>query len=104
MLLQGTHVPRNPSKALTYFQRALDRGVAASANALGVMHAVGVGVPASMAVARSWFEQGANMSSSEAYFNLGTIYLHGEGCLSLSLLLLLLLLSLLLIIGFLLVT
>jgi hypothetical protein len=22
MLLQGTHVPRNPSKALTYFQRA----------------------------------------------------------------------------------
>lgn len=78
MLLQGGHVQRNPSKALTYFQRALDRGVAAAANALGVMHAVGVGVPASMAAARSWFEQGANMSSSEAYFNLGTIYLHGE--------------------------
>jgi TPR repeat protein len=79
MLLQGTHVQRNPSKALTYFQRALDRGVAASANALGVMHAVGLGVPASMVVARSWFEQGANMSSSGAFYNLGTIYLHGKG-------------------------
>lgn len=47
--------------------------------ALGEMHAVCVGVPASMAAARSWFEQGANMSSSEAYLNLGTIYLHGAG-------------------------
>lgn len=78
MYLKGWYVARDPHQALQYFKRALERGVGAAANAIGVLAAHGEGMPADMYAAARWFEKGANMSDPDSIYNLGTLYLHGE--------------------------
>lgn len=78
MYLKGWYVARDPHQALQYFKRALERGVGAAANAIGVLAAHGEGMPADMNAAARWFEKGANMSDPDSIYNLGTLYLHGE--------------------------
>ncbi len=78
MDLKGWYVARDPHQALQYFKRALERGVGAAANAIGVLAAHGEALPADFTAAAQWFEKGANMSDTDSIFNLGTLYLHGR--------------------------
>jgi TPR repeat protein len=78
MYLKGWHVARNSVQALRYFRRALERGVGAAANAIGVLTARGDTFPADYQNAARWFEKGANMSDPDSIYNLGSLYLHGE--------------------------
>lgn len=78
MYLKGWYVAKDPGQALQYFGRALERGVGAAANAIGVLTAYGQAMPADHHAAARWFERGANMSDPDSIYNLGTMYLHGE--------------------------
>lgn len=78
MHLKGWVVPRDPSQALQYFKRALERGVGPAANAIGVLAAQGEGMGVDYVTAARWFEKGANMSDADSMYNLGTLYLDGE--------------------------
>jgi TPR repeat protein len=92
-------VRRDPAAALQLFKRALERGVGAAANGIGVLAyngavgalasaaAAGEGADAAAAEAAEgyasalrWFERGANMSDADSTYNLGTMYLHGVWC------------------------
>jgi TPR repeat protein len=77
MYLKGWYVARDPRQALHYFKRALERGVGAAANAIGVLAAHGEALPGDFTAAARWFEKGANMSDTDSIFNMGTLYLHG---------------------------
>lgn len=80
MYYRGWYVARDPARALQYFKKALDRGVGAAANAIGVFAAHGVTMPADFSVAAKWFAKGSNMSDCDSIYNLGTLYLHGTCC------------------------
>lgn len=78
MYLRGWYVERDPLQALQYFKRALERGVGAAANAIGVLAYNGEAMPADNVAAARWFEKGANMSDPDSIYNLGSLYLYGE--------------------------
>lgn len=77
MYLRGLYVTRDPLQALQYFKRALERGVGAAANAIGVLAAHGEAMPTDYTAAARWFEKGANMSDPDSIYNLGSLYIHG---------------------------
>jgi len=79
MYLKGWYVKQDYMQALQYFKRALERGVGAAANAIGVLAATSTdALPPDYNAAARWFEKGANMSDPDSIYNMGSLYLHGK--------------------------
>lgn len=66
-------------EALTQYEAQAAEGDAASANQIGVLYFVGLGVQADHAQAFEWFEQAALAGHAEAQRNVGMMYLNGYG-------------------------
>lgn len=61
MLYTGTGCLRDYGAALRYYVRAAHAGEATSANAAGLMHELGRGVPRNLEVANFWYQKAATL-------------------------------------------
>ena len=57
---------------------AVDNNPGAQYN-LGVYYEKGLGVPADLAMARSWYQKAADQGHFKAQFNLGVMHMQGDG-------------------------
>jgi TPR repeat protein len=77
---RGTGAPRDPVKAMEWYQKAAAQRHAEAQNSLGEMYAYGDdGVAKDVAKAAEWFQRAAAQGSASGQFNLGRIYYNGSG-------------------------
>ena len=79
MYAEGQGVPQDDAKAVTWYKKAAQQGLAEAQNNLGVMYNNGQGVPQDHATAVTWFTKAAEQGLAEAQFNLGNMYYKGRG-------------------------
>ncbi|KAF0717962.1 Aste57867_1988 [Aphanomyces stellatus] len=72
-------VTQDVAKAATYFLKAHELGMTASAANLGHMYSRGVGVPLDHAKAFTYFQEAAHEGNAAAQNGLATLYLRGHG-------------------------
>ncbi|KAH3756074.1 sel1 repeat family protein [Pelomyxa schiedti] len=77
--LTGTGVDRDPSKAVSLFQKAVDAGNASAMNSLGWCYEKGNGVGEDMNEAVSLYRRAADAGNANAMNNLGMCYQNGNG-------------------------
>jgi TPR repeat protein len=70
----GLGVKQDTSKAREWFEKAADKGDAASMGALGLLYA-----PTNSAKAREWFEKGTDKDDAVSMVALGRLYVAGQG-------------------------
>ncbi|CAJ0786108.1 hypothetical protein R77555_01426 [Ralstonia mannitolilytica] len=79
-LLLGTGgVARDYPRALQLLRQSADKGDAAAAYYLGLMHRSGYGTPVDPAQAARWFDRAAHQGVPSAMFMLANAYREGEG-------------------------
>ena len=61
------------------YRKAAEQGYAEAQNELGVMHAIGDGVPKDDVQAAKWYRLAAEQGLPKAQFNLGGMYAIGDG-------------------------
>ena len=76
---RGSGVQRDQQQALTFCQRAADRGSTWAMNRLGYMYSWGVAVPRDQQKAFDWMMKAAVAGYPVAQRNIGLRYLHGNG-------------------------
>lgn len=69
----------NYTTAVTYFQKAADKGIVDAFNRLGVFYYNGLGIPKDESKASDYFLQAAEHNHIKAIFNLIYCYTHGKG-------------------------
>ena len=69
----------NVKEALSWFQRAAQRGYAPAQVNLAVMYSNGWGTPVDYGAALRWLHAAADQGFARAYYNLGILYLEGQG-------------------------
>ena len=75
----GHGVPQDYAKALGWFERAANLGLAEAMNAIGILYQSGQGVPQDYGKAREWFERAAAKGDAGGMNNLGHLYANGQG-------------------------
>ncbi|MEE8544981.1 MAG: tetratricopeptide repeat protein, partial [Alphaproteobacteria bacterium] len=65
--------------ALREYRLAAEQGDASAQNNLGVMYAMGRGVPQDSALAAQWYRRAAEQGDARAQYNLGFMYADGRG-------------------------
>lgn len=76
---QGRGVPRDPAKAVYWFERAADGGLDRAMLNLAAMYLSGDGVKRDDTLAARWLARAAEMGSPIAAYNLGLLYEAGRG-------------------------
>ena len=79
MYNDGLDVPVDYEKAIKWYTKAAEQGLADAQNNLGCMYVKGEGVPVDYVAARRWFTKAAEQSLAESQYNLGRIYHLGKG-------------------------
>ena len=79
MYENGRGVSRDYAKALTFYRKAADQGLASAEYNLGLMFDKGRGVQQDYAEAVRWYRKSANQGNTRAQLNLGVKYAEGEG-------------------------
>lgn len=74
----GQGVEQSDEKALYWFQRAADAGLANAQYYLGVMYATGSGTDVDHAAAARWLLAAAEQGDPRAQFGLGSLYLRSD--------------------------
>lgn len=77
--LLGQGGPQDDAKAVRWFRKAVDAGIAAAMFNLGIMYAKGQGVPQDDAEAVRWYRKAADAGETAAMRNLGLMYANGQG-------------------------
>ncbi len=72
-------VPRDYGRAVFWFTKSAEKGMANAHYNLGVMYQQGLGVPQDAAAALSWYERAAQLGHPEAMYNLGIANIEGIG-------------------------
>lgn len=75
---QGVGTPRNYTKALYWYQKAADAGLAEGWYNVGVAYEIGMGNAGDMKKAVSAFRKAADMSQARALRKLAALYFEGE--------------------------
>jgi TPR repeat protein len=73
----GTSVPKDISKSVEYYKRAIDLGGGMAAQSLGCLYMAGHGVPKDEAMALRYFARSAELGDDWGEFRLGQMYAHG---------------------------
>lgn len=81
MYYNGDGVPKDFSKALTYFMKAAEGGLPVAYGNVGALYLWGSGVTADASKARQWFEAGSRLGDYNSQYHLGTMYRDGNGVL-----------------------
>lgn len=79
LLRKGEGVPRDPQRALWFYEEAGEKGFALAQLNAAFMHLEGDGVPKNLEAAAFWFHAAALAGSPIAQFNLGVMYERGSG-------------------------
>jgi TPR repeat protein len=79
MYQNGTGVPKDPAKGVTYLRKATESGFPAAFVHLGQAYENGNGVEKNMRKAISWYEQATLRGEPNAMFRLGQIFQDGNG-------------------------
>ena len=79
MHAKGEGVPADDAKAVSWFRKAAEQGIAAAQYNLGLMYVNGDGVPKDGAKAVSWYRKAAEQGNARAQSNLGWMYVNGKG-------------------------
>ena len=66
-------------KALKWFRKATEQGLAKAQNNLGLMYDKGKGVPLDYAEAVKWYRKAVEQGDADAQCNLGLMYAEGRG-------------------------
>ncbi|MEM7679751.1 MAG: peptidoglycan-binding protein [Pseudomonadota bacterium] len=72
-------VTQNYKRAITWFERAADQGIANAGYNLGVLYHQGLGVQSDLDEAILWYKKAAALNHPEAQYNLGIAYIEGIG-------------------------
>lgn len=72
-------VEQNYERAVYWFRKAAEKGVANARYNLGVLNHQGLGVKANLDEAIYWYKQAAEKNHAEAQYNLGIAYIEGIG-------------------------
>ncbi|MCB1821871.1 MAG: sel1 repeat family protein, partial [Candidatus Competibacteraceae bacterium] len=72
-------LPKNESQAAAWYRKAAEQNVPLAQLLLGVLYAMGRGVPQDDQQAFAWFEKAANNHLSLAQYGLGMLYSNGRG-------------------------
>ena len=75
---QGLGVKTNPSKAVTWYRKAAEKGDAVAQNNLGRCYFDGFGVDKDYHEAVMWYSKAAEKGNTIAQINLGGCYFHGN--------------------------
>lgn len=75
----GRNVPQDFKRAVYWFSRAADGGVANAHYNLGVMFQQGLGVRKDVKKALGWYKSASELGHPEAMYNLGIAYIEGVG-------------------------
>lgn len=76
---QGIGVARNYSKALEWYVKASEQGLAEASYFAGASYEIGQGDQADLIKAADYFEKSAQEGLPEGMYKIATIYLNGEG-------------------------
>ena len=69
--LNGIDAAKDPSRALTYFEKASELGHPGMPNEIGRLYLLGIGVPVDYSEALRWYAIGADRGDAAAALNLG---------------------------------
>ena len=75
----GQKVTKDEAKAVKWYIKSAEQGVAEAQYNLGVMYSRGEGLAKDGTEAEKWWIAAANQGFSEAQFNLGILYYFGQG-------------------------
>ncbi|WP_423232579.1 tetratricopeptide repeat protein [Acinetobacter nosocomialis] len=73
----GKEVPKDYSKAFSYFKKAAEKGLPIAQNDLAGMYLKGIGTQKSEEKAYYWYEKAAKNDFPEAQYNMGLMYDNG---------------------------
>ncbi len=79
MYITARGTPQDYAKALQWWRKAAEQGIAVAGYLLGVMYDNGEGVPQNYAEAVKWYRKAAEQGVAEAQYNLGFMYSRGKG-------------------------
>ena len=79
MYAAGRGVPKDGTKAIEWYRKAADQGVAIAQSNLGSMHDTGDGIPEDDAKAAFWYRKAAELGDAGAQNSLGAMYTNGTG-------------------------
>ena len=77
--LNGIDAAKDPSRALTYFEKASELGHPGMPNEIGRLYLLGIGVAVDYSEARRWYSIGADRGDALAAMNLGDLMFQGRG-------------------------
>ena len=75
----GTGVLQNQLEAITWFQKAADKGHVQSQYTLGLCYLNGWGAPKDFKMVMIWYRKAAEQGYVDALYNLGLFYATGQG-------------------------
>ena len=76
---KGQGVPQDYARAVGWWRKAAEQGMAEAQYNLGIAYDNGQGIPQDYAEAMKWFRKAAEQGYAKAQYNLGVIYGYGEG-------------------------
>ena len=79
LYLSGRHVPKDPSQAAAWFEKAAVQGLANAQFNLGVLYQRGEGMTQNDRLAFFWYQSAAEQGLARAQHNLATAYADGRG-------------------------
>ena len=78
-LLLAQHVTDDYSEAIIWYRQRAEQGQADAQYYLGLMYALGKGLPRDYRKAAMWFRKAAEQGYADAQFDLGRLYAVGDG-------------------------
>lgn len=78
-LLLAQHVTDDYSEAIIWYRQRAEQGQADGQYYLGLMYALGKGLPRDYQKAAMWFRKAAEQGYADAQFDLGRLYAVGDG-------------------------
>lgn len=79
MYRKGQGVPKDPSAAATWFQKAAAQGEWEASNTLATMYRLGEGVPQDFQKAMQWYMEAAKLGVENAMYRVALMYQAGQG-------------------------
>ena len=77
--MTGDGVPRDPTAAAHWYEKAAQRGEPNAQNQIGYFYQSGIGVPKDLSRAMHWYQLSAASGDASAIVNIGVLYVIGMG-------------------------
>ena len=75
--MTGDGVPRDPTAAAHWYEKAAQRGEPNAQNQIGYFYQSGIGVPKDLSRAMHWYQLSAASGDASAIVNIGVLYVIG---------------------------